>query len=255
MKTREESLNNFCSLMDKLMASKYLLAQSSIFEVITLIGSSKLLNDMFTYFLDGFNFEEALTSAFYMENGAKYFRLPENKIETISLVYALLKEINYKKIQLSDLLDFFDSGKNYEASYQKFSSEVLLPFKSYTYQIAIEMINGTQVLENEKVTFNKQIEKENDTKYSIIFDKSADYATLRRLLDLDKLSITQSRLSDDDKEELRYILSVFEEEIKGGNVEKIRLAYFAYYYAMRPLKKVKNNLKTITEIFIKAELL
>ena len=43
--------------------------------------------------------------------------------------------------------------------------------------------------------------------------------------------------------------------LSGGDVDKIKLSYLAYYYAMRPFKKVKNNVKTITEIFIKAELL
>jgi hypothetical protein len=193
-----------------------------------------------------------------MQDGVKYFTLPSDSTEVLALVYTILKEINYKNLQLADLLDFFDGGKNYEISYQNFSSEVLLPFKTYAYNVAVQMINGSQELENaqpvsEEIQETNRIEKPG--KYSIITNKSDDYATIRRLIDLDKLSITQSRLSDDEKEELRYVLGVFEDEIIGGDVDKIKLSYLAYYYAMRPFKKVKNNIKTITEIFIKAELL
>ena len=258
MKTREESLNNFCSLIDKLMSSKYLLASASVFEVVTAINSSKLLSNMFEYFTDGFDFEEALTEAFYMQDGEKFFKLPISSGEVLALVYTLLKEINYKRLQLSDLLDFFDSGKNYEISYQKFAQEVLLPFKSYVYQVAMQLIDGTESVESTEVLepiVDENLILEDNSKELIETDKNAEFATLRRLLDLDKLSIAQSKLSSDDKEELRYVLNILEEEIKGGNAEKIKLSYLAYYYAMRPYKKVKNNLKTITEILINLELL
>ena len=93
MKTREESLNNFSNLMDKLINSKYLLASSGIYDVMTAINSSKLLSDMFSYFSDGFDFEEALTSAFYIEGEERHFVLPELTNEMLAFVYNVLKEL------------------------------------------------------------------------------------------------------------------------------------------------------------------
>ncbi len=268
MKTREESLNTFCDLMDKLMNSKYLLASSGIFEVLTLINSSKLLSDMFNYFLDGFDFEETLTNSFYMEDGARYFKIPSECSQMLPFVYTILKEINYKNLQLSDLLDFFEGGKNYEASYKNFAYEVLLPFKSYVNQVGMQMITASNLekeeasepvaKENEAVEEVKEVEFEkieNSVDFSTKSNKTENYATLRRLIDLDKLSISQSRLNEDEKEELRYVLGVFESEIMGGDTAKIKLSYLAYYYAMRPFKKVKNNVKTITEILINSDIL
>ncbi len=260
MRTREESLNEFCDLLDKLIASKYLLASSGIFDVLTSINSSKLLSDMFKYFVEGFNFEEVLTSSFSIVGEEKHFSLPSSSQDVIAFVYLILKEINYKNIQLSDLLDFFEGGKNYEASYKNFAYEVLIPFKSYTYQIGMQMINATNAQEKEaeavqEAKAEEPSKIENFVDFSVKSTKTEDYATLRRLIDLDKLSISQSRLSDDEKEEMRYVLGVFENEIIGGDKEKIKLSYLAYYYAMRPLKKVKNNVKTITEILIENELL
>ncbi len=268
MKTREQSLNTFCDLMDKLMTSKYLLASSGVFDVLTLINSSKLLSDMFNYFSDGFNFEETLTNSFYMEDGVKYCKLPTDSSLMLPFVYTILKEINFKHLQLSDLLDFFEGGKNYEASYKNFAYEVLLPFKSYVNQIGMQMINASNaeieeaseptIKENVANEESKQvefIEIENSQDFSVKSNKTENYATLRRLIDLDKLSISQSRLNEDEKEELRYVLGVFESEIMGGDVAKIKLSYLAYYYAMRPFKKVKNNVKTITEILINSDIL
>ncbi len=259
MKTREESLNNFCVLMDKLINSKYLLASSGIYDVLTAINSSKLLSDMFAYFSDGFDFEEALTSAFYIEGEDRRFVLPSSTTEMLAFVYNVLKELNYKRLQLSDLLDFFEGGKNYDISYQNFAKDMLYPFKIYVYQIGMQMINGTKVesveeeYENEETNHQEPIVEAQ--KSQINSNKTDDYATLRRLIDLDKLAISQSRLSEDEKEELRYVLDVFESEIRGGDKAKMKLSYLAYYYALRPLKKVKTNVKAITEIFIKSELL
>lgn len=259
MKTREESLNNFCNLMDKLINSKYLLASSGIYEVLASINSSKLLSDMFSYFSDGFDFEESLTSAFYIEGEERHFVLPSNTADMLAFVYIVLKEINNKNLQLSDILDFFEGGKNYDVSYQNFSKEMLYPFKLYAYQVGLQMINGTK--DSEEISSYKSEEAPSQEKVeekpnsAVESNKTDDYATLRRLIDLDKLAISQSRLSDDEKEELRYVLDVFEEEIKGGDKDKMKLSYLAYYYALRPLKKVKTNVKAITEIFIKAELL
>ena len=259
MKTREESLNNFCNLMDKLINSKYLLASSHIYEVMTAINSSKLLSDVFNYFSDGFDFEEALTSAFYIEGEERRFVLPESNAEIMAFVYTVLKELNSKRLQLSDLLDFFVGGKNYELSYQNFAKEMLYPFKVCAYQIGMQIISGTSTStsenQTEEVLKTQEKMEEESAKFAVVSNKTEDYATLRRLIDLDKLAISQSRLSEDEKEELRYVLNVFEEEIKAGDKDKMKLSYLAYYYAMRPLKKVKNNVKAITEIFIRAELL
>lgn len=257
MKTREESLNNFCNLIDKMSSTKYLLVSSKIFDVITYINSSKLLTDMFEYFSLDFNFEEVLTNCFCMNGEDRRFILPDKNTDVIALVYLLLKEMHYKRLQLTDLLDFFEGGKNYEISYMNFAKEVLLPFKSYTYQIGMQIINNTQTEEpeiqpqtKEEVTFvsNSEVKEPfNET--------SVDYATLRRLIDLDRLSIIQSRLSEADKEELEYVLKLFEDELKCFDKEKIKLSYLAYYYCMKPFKKVKSNLREIAEILIRQELL
>lgn len=257
MKTREESLNNFCNLIDNLASTKYLLVSSKIFDVITYVNSSKLLTDMFEYFSNGFNFEEVLTKCFCMEDGNRFFVLPSSNTDAIALIYLLLKEMNNKRLQLTDLLDFFDGGKNYEISYSNFAKDVLVPFKSYVYQIGMQIINSTKDCETEVETKSQEeVTFVNTSEVKEPFNEnSSDYATLRRLLDLDRLSIIQSRLSDADKEELEYVLKLFEDELKGFCQEKIKLSYLAYYYCMRPFKKVKNNLREIAEILIRQQLL
>ena len=265
MKTREESLNNFINLLDELIKSRYLFANSKIFEVITQINSSKLLSQTFNYFTTGYDFNSALVEAFNDVDGRKYFELPVKNTDVLAFVYSLLREINYKNLQLTDLLDYFDSTKNYENAFKNFANAVLVPFKSYIYQIGVQMINVTQT--GEEALINKSgIEEEplnqpiNDKQIIVKAVENAtafenSLATIIRLLDLDRLAVQESRLSSSDTHELIYLLDLFEEKIREKDKEKIRLIYLAYVYAVRPFKKLKTNVKRITEIMMEEKII
>ena len=289
MRTREESLNNFCRAVDGLMESKYLFANSGVYDVITVINSSKLLSDLFKYFTEDFNFYETYARCCVNENGVKSFNLPARNTDVIAFVYCLLREINYSRFQLSDMLEYFGVDKNYEACYMSFCKTVLAPFRSYTYQIGMQIINSVQfpgegeeveeivpvVVEKpqpvvEPVNVVNEVEELNavssNEEVAIQSEANAVYhvqpinkvtfsRTIYRLLDLDKLAITQSHTSRDDKEELIYVLELFNKKLLEGDAEKICLAYYAYYFALRPYKKIKSNIREITDILLEMKIL
>ncbi len=263
MRTREESLNNFIKLCDELISSKYLFANSKVFDVITAINSSKLLSDIFSYFSEGYDFQSALVESFYDKGDEKCFSLPVKNTDVLAFVYSLLREINYKNLQLTDLLDYFDGGKNYEVAYKNFAKTVLLPFKSYVYQIGIQMINSTQTKEEALIT-QKLVEEEpleinTQKKIEEAVEKVGSFenaiSTVLRLLDLDRLAVKESRLSSADTQELSYVIDLFEKKLKEKDKEKISLSYLAYLYAVRPFKKLKTNVKRVTELLMEEEII
>ncbi len=262
MRTREESLNNFIELVEELINSKYLFANSKVFEVITAINSSKLLSDAFNYFVDGYDFQTALIDSFVEVGEEKKFILPVKNTDVLAFTYSLLREVNYKNIQLTDLLDYFDANKNYDVAYQNFARIVLLPFKSYVYQIATQMINSTQTPEEANAT-KKSVEEEpleyKEGEKIESQEKHNNYenslATLVRLLDLDRLAVRDSRLSSSDVQELMYLIDLFEQKIREKDEEKISLIYLAYLYAVRPFKKLKTNIKRITEVLMEEKVI
>jgi hypothetical protein len=121
------------------------------------------------------------------------------------------------------------------------------------------MINSTQTRE-ELIATQKPVEEEPlgyDDGQKMVEDaveKVGSYenslATLVRLLDLERLSVKDSRISQADVSELTYVIDLFEEKIREKDKEKIKLIYLAYLYAVRPFKKLKTNIKRITEILI-----
>ncbi len=256
MRTREQSLNEFLTVVDGLINSKYLFAGAKIFEVLKTINSSKILSDTFSYFVDGFDFEGILSDALVENEEGRFFILPEKNTDAITLVYLLLREINNKNAQLTDLLDYFNGVKNYDLAFKNFANEVLIPFRNYTYEIGLSLIGKT---ETQYTPINEENNSETITENA--FDIKEDKplinpnTTLLRLLDLDRLSIKQSRLKEEEKEELLYVLDVFSTEIKGGDADKVRLAYLAYHYAIRPYRKLPTNIKEITEILMEEKVI
>ncbi|MBO5713478.1 MAG: hypothetical protein J6R88_04700 [Clostridia bacterium] len=276
MRTREESLNQFCKAVDGIIESKYLFANSGIYDVITVINSSKLLSDLFKYFTDGFDFYETYVNCLVNDGETKSFEMPVRDTDVLAFVYSLLREINYNRFQLADMLDYFTPDKNYEAGYKAFCQTVILPFKSFTYQIGMQVINSVQIVGEGEVEPKTSISTEdsvsddvnevssnpvthsNDAYSEPVLnngDKVVFQRNIFRLLELDKLAIVQSHISRDDKEELIYVLDSFNKYLLEGDVEKIGLAYQVYYYALRSYKKIKTNLKAITEILVEKNIL
>ncbi len=259
MRTREESLNNFCKTLDELMASKYLFANSKIFEVVSNVNSSKLLSDAFNYFTDGYDFQSALKYAFVNENGVKTFVLPLRNVEVLAFCYTLLREITYSNIQLTDILQYFGGEGNFEIAYKNFCSQLLMPFKSYTYQVGIQMINSTQSREEAMAVQNPVQEetplKKAEPQVHKLSGNESSFTVLIRLLDLERLAITESRISKEESQEILYVINLFEEKIRERDSEKIMLAYLAYLYATKQVKKLKSNVKDITDILMELKII
>lgn len=261
MKTRETAITKFKDGVDDIAASRYLFASAKIFDLIATINSSKILSDIFAYFTDGFDLYDALVKTFEVDGQNKVFNPPKDEPTLIAFVYLLLNEINYKNIQLTDLLDYMDAGKNYELAYKNFANKLLIPFKNAVLEVARNMIGADggftadeapatpvpnlpegNAVAGETAAPDKKIEAEKAEQ------KIPLPLKITRLIELDKLAINQSKLANDDKEELLYVLSTFKNYVDGGDPEKIKLSYLAYYYAFKPFKKIKNNLKAITDI-------
>lgn len=255
MRTREQSLTDFSAVLDSLINSKYLFAGARIFDVLKVINSSKILSDTFEYFADGFDFEGVLSNALIDNEEGRSFILPESQTDTITVIYMLLKEINNKNAQLTDLLDYFNGAKNYDVAFKNFANEVLIPFRDYTIEICRQVIGKTEDEYNEIKEVEQEKVEVKEVLNEIENSKPFNNMTLIRLLDLDRLSITQSRQKDEEKEELIYVLDVFAKEIKNGDKSKIKLSYLAYYYALRPYRKIQSNLKEITEILMEEKII
>ncbi len=257
MKSREQSLNEFCYAIDELQNVEYLLADVKLLKVTNAISNSKLLTDEMNYFCEDFDFHANFQNCFKIDGGVKHFVLPEKNTDAIAFVYLLIREIVYKRIEFTAVLDYFGGNKNYEDAYLRFIRDAIMPFRACVYQATMQVIQATSKAEEvgskiETVEVSVKEEEPENPQVEQITNNKVDFKnqelTLLRLLDLDKLAINQSRASEDEKKDLYYVHELFVEQIKNGDAEKIKLSYLAYYYAMNSLKKVVLNIKDITKI-------
>lgn len=251
MRTREESIEAFISSIDNLKDKKYLFASSGLFAVSAAINSSRILTEIFEYFSDNLNFYVVYQECFVNENGAKSFKMPSNKTVALAFIFSILNQINHKDVVFTDLLDYFLDGKNYDVAYNNFYETVLVPFKEYTCQVVDNMIKNLSKNSDDGLGENAMLEPLDANEVDVTIDDIRpikNTSKLLRLADLDALTISQSKLSDDDKEEMNFVLNTFVKELKGGDVDKIRLAFIAYNYCMKYYKKVKSNVEQMTKI-------
>ena len=77
MVTRKQSIEQFRSRMDELIASNYILADKKITDVLKTVTASKLFYELISYCADGFDYEAEKAKAFG-ENGVRV--LPARRI-------------------------------------------------------------------------------------------------------------------------------------------------------------------------------
>lgn len=253
MKTREDSLNEFIISMDELCKEQYLFAGQYIYKVVNRINTSKLLFEIVKYFCDSYDFEGKYNSYLKDSDIGKYMTAPVDKTDIIPFVYLLLTRSLENKIVLTDVMEYMGEGKDFSKAYKRFCDAFLIPFKNSMVTIAEEVINNTgeegSRRPQQKAPATVDIEEEGEEEeIPVVEPKLKRAQNILRLIDLDRLAVSQSRIRDYEKDELFFVLDVLDTQVAEGDNDKLVLAYYAYYYAFKPYKKIKTNIKNITAI-------
>lgn len=136
MVTRKQSIEQFRSRMDELIASNYILADKKITDVLKTVTASKLFYELISYCADGFDYEAEKAKAFG-ENG---FRFPETDKELVAFVFCLLGEFDSGRADILKILEKYFPADNYDKSYKRFCTELLTPFKDCVLNAAEAMV-------------------------------------------------------------------------------------------------------------------
>lgn len=136
MVTRKQSIEQFRSRMDELIASNYILADKKITDVLKTVTASKLFYELISYCADGFDYETEKAKAFG-ENG---FRFPQTDKELVAFVFCLLGEFDSGRADILKILEKYFPADNYDKSYKRFCAELLTPFKDCVLNAAEAMV-------------------------------------------------------------------------------------------------------------------
>ena len=245
MITARESIEKFDQRTSELINSKFLLAEKKIEEVLVTIADSVLLYEIFEHVTEGFDYETFKSVCFSrLANGKGCFKLPKNSADLIAFCFSLLLEIDGGKIDLLELCnEFFWTEEGRQRSFNVFASQVLIPFKNATLEVAYSVLDShgetvpsapVQTVENvQKTTYSPTI-----TAKSLVLDLKVKAVDLAR----------ENQGFGEDYDELIFVLEELEDYLNNGNLRGVTLAFTALKYLAGHFSAIKIDLVKLAEL-------
>ena len=265
--TKREELENFLLRADEFLDSQYILADVKIVNLLKTIATSETLLALFKNCLTNFDYEEAkkqylVKNRFVHDKGE--FILPKTSRELLAFIFNILIDLDANNIELGDFLDkyFYVDGSDFSA-YSAFLTSMIKPFKSSVKMLMESVLEGK--LQDPIEAFNeeekKRIQQENLRAEEEKKEKERSqkvYAeslkALRAILLEDKKKVKESKLRDEEKQQLLLIVDMLANVIDSNDKDAVEYAFVAYKYAVKAhpitffkrLKKVSKLVKDIS---------
>lgn len=205
-------IKNFFDACNEMIQGRFILSDIKISKILKAIANSEVLYNLFAEVLSDFKFKEEFENAKTPNkvNGG-YFAVPEQDEKIVALVFCILLEVDNQKMNLQNFVnDYFYSPEGYNISYSNFSLSVLVPFKNAVLNLLGCNEDGTPIKEEEEEVEpeEEETEEEPNHKQKILF------ANLRMSLNELLSVIVKSKISYEEKEELKIIINALFEAIE-----------------------------------------
>lgn len=205
-------IKNFFDACNEMIQGRFILSDIKISKILKAIANSEVLYNLFAEVLSDFKFKEEFENAKTPNkvNGG-YFAVPEEDEKIVALVFCILLEVDNQKMNLQNFVnDYFYSPEGYNISYSNFSLSVLVPFKNAVLNLLGCNEDGTPIEEEEEEVEpeEEETEEEPNHKQKILF------ANLKMSLNELLSVIIKSKISYEEKEELKIIINALFEAIE-----------------------------------------
>ena len=205
-------IKNFFDACNEMIQGRFILSDIKISKILKAIANSEVLYNLFAEVLSDFKFKEEFENAKTPNkvNGG-YFAVPEQDEKIVALVFCILLEVDNQKMNLQNFVnDYFYSPEGYNISYSNFSLSVLVPFKNAVLNLLGCNEDGTPIEEEEEEVEpeEEETEEEPNHKQKILF------ANLKMSLNELLSVIIKSKISYEEKEELKIIINALFEAIE-----------------------------------------
>lgn len=257
--TKTEELNLFLTKADELIESQYILVDVKIVGLLKAIASSETLIAIFKNCLSDFNVNEAekkyLVKSPYLSDNKGEFLLPSNSKELLAFVFHILMELDSKNINLSEFISkyFYEDGST-SAGYSAFITKMIKPFRNTVKALMESVIDGKvqdpilalmeeearRLEEEEQERIREQKEKEIAKK-----TYGESIKAIKNLLLTDKTKVKESRLKEDEKEEIILAIDMLANVVESSDKDALIYAHICYKYIAKahPCLFFKRNKK------------
>ena len=240
-----ELIDGFTKACNDIIDGKFILADMRIANLFKYIDSQPELCDLFSLALQNFNFEKEITKCKISNNGmGTSFKLPDDNVVIIALVYSILQDVNTNKLDLYGFINTYfkdeEDGKN--NSYANFCLKLIAPFRD----IVISALQDK--FEIIPLEVNMQPEVYNDNSNLDAFAK-LEY-TIDQILDTLKY---ETKLKRDQIEDIEIVLKGLKQASKlklFGQIGAIAIGLDYMVKNIKPLRSVYSDLQdALSELY------
>jgi hypothetical protein len=129
MNDSDGCLLDFDKVCDELCASKIILADKKVSELLQVIAGSRRLYELAVECTDAFDFDFEFRKAQRMSDGKKGLILPTGRRKLIAFVFCLLYCIDIKEISLDELAHDYYPDATINREFENFCRAVIHPFR------------------------------------------------------------------------------------------------------------------------------
>ncbi|MBQ8451166.1 MAG: hypothetical protein IJ538_00075 [Clostridia bacterium] len=123
--TKENEINEFIRSVDDMLASKYIMVDRKISDILLSIAKSKSVYNVIAECMINFDFVEEWNRA----TQGTSLKLPNTASKRVSFIFCLLNNIDDGNLEITYILDKYFSANPKQSPYENFCLEVILEFK------------------------------------------------------------------------------------------------------------------------------
>lgn len=198
-------IDDFLISLDKLISSKYIVAERKISDVLISIAHSSSVYNLIAKTMINFDFQSEWKKA----TATHFFRLPETDEKRVAFIFCLLSNIDDHNIDFMNFIANYFSAANSYSAFELFSKTVLIEFKRL-------ILKFLEVDENSGIDEQGAVSKQNNFDLLLF--------VVENLISKVKKQ-NKVKKSFMDKNEMLAVLSTFILTIKNKEIE--------YFYAFR----------------------
>ncbi len=221
-------IEEFVDTLDKLILSKYIMAERRISDVLQGIARTSDVYNLIAKCMVNFDFKAKWKEAI----STRFFRLPDLDEDRIAFIFCLFSNIDDKNIDFTGFLSEYFSAINSYSAYELFSKTVVVEFK----RLLLKFLGYT--------------DDDMGEDYALETNKKDNFSLLASSIDelLKKIKTSKKIKSYLDKNDLIAVLSTFLLTAEKKETE--------YFYAFRVMlnsalaksKALKDDIEKINQI-------
>lgn len=247
---KREELRLFLEANEDLINSKYILADIKIVNILKTIAQSETLLALFKNSLTDFDYEEAkkryLVKSKYFSDDKGEFVLPSSARELLAFIFNVLMDIDAKRLDFGEFLNkyFYENG-SYSSSFSAFANSMIRPFMNTVKMLITSVIEGKlqdpleALSEQEKLQEKQKLEEERQAQIDKELSQKAYGESLKQIKKLlldDKTKVRQSKLSNEEKEQVTLVIDMFANAVESNEKDAVIYAFVAYRYMAKAHK-------------------